>query len=209
LLRLGMLKAASIELPEVAAPQVPSPWRDINVMTVSFGHGIAVTPLQLAVGVSALVNGGVLRPATIVKRRPGEKPAGERVISTRTSDQMRGLMRLVVERGTAKFANVPGYFVGGKTGTAEKNVRGRYHRDMRISSFVGAFPINAPQFVVYLMLDEPKGTKSTYGFATGGWVAVPAAGRLINQIAALYGIPPVDPTRVEFRDPALINVAVR
>jgi len=80
---------------------------------------------------------------------------------------------------------------------------------MRVSSFVGAFPINAPQFVVYLMLDEPKGNKSTYGFATAGWVAVPAAGRLINQIAALYGIPPVDPASVEFRDPALINVAVR
>jgi cell division protein FtsI (penicillin-binding protein 3) len=178
-------------------------------MTVAFGHGIAVSPLQLTVGISALVNGGVLRPATIVKRAPGQVPAGERVISTRTSEQVRGLMRLVVEHGTAKFANVPGYFVGGKTGTAEKNVRGHYRRDMRVSSFVGAFPMNAPRFVVYLMLDEPKGNKSTYGFATAGWVAVPAAGRLINQIAALYGIPPVDPTRVEFRDPALINVAVR
>jgi cell division protein FtsI (penicillin-binding protein 3) len=207
--RLGMLQAANIELPEVAAPQVPNPWRDINAMTVAFGHGIAVTPLQLTVGISALVNGGVLRPATIVKRAPGQVSAGERVISTRTSEQVRGLMRLVVEQGTAKFANVPGYFVGGKTGTAEKNVRGRYRRDMRVSSFVGAFPINAPRFVVYLMLDEPKGNKSTYGFATAGWVAVPVAGRLINQIAALYGIPPVDPARVEFRDPALINVAVR
>jgi cell division protein FtsI (penicillin-binding protein 3) len=209
LARAGMLKPASIELPEVASPQVPSPWRDINVMTVAFGHGIAVTPLQLVVGVSALVNGGVLRPATILKRAPGTLPAGERIISTKTSEQVRGLMRLVVERGTAKLANVPGYFVGGKTGTSEKNVKGRYRRDMRISSFVGAFPINAPKFVVYLMLDEPKGNKSTYGFATAGWVAVPAAGRLITDIAALYGIPPVDPTSVEFRDPALINVAVR
>lgn len=207
--RLGMLKAASIELPEVAAPQTPNPWHDINVMTVAFGHGIAVSPLQLAVGVSALVNGGVLRPATILKRSTAALPTGERVISTKTSEQVRGLMRLVVEHGTAKLANVPGYFVGGKTGTAEKNVRGRYHRDMRVSSFIGAFPMNAPRFVIYVMLDEPKGNKSTYGFATAGWVAVPAAGRLISQIAALYGIPPVDPTSVEFRDPALINVAVR
>ncbi len=207
--RLGMLKPATIELPELAAPQVPNPWRDINVMTVAFGHGIAVTPLQLVVGVSALVNGGMLRPATILKRAPDDVPAGERVISAKTSEQVRGLMRLVVEGGTAKLANVPGYFVGGKTGTADKNVHGRYRKDMRVSSFVGAFPINAPKFVVYVMLDEPHGNKSTYGFATAGWVAVPAAGRLITDIAALYGIPPVDPARVEFRDPALINVAVR
>lgn len=207
--RLGLLKPATIELPEIAAPQVPNPWRDINVMTVSFGHGIAVTPLQLVVGVTALVNGGLLRPATILKRAPGDVPQGQRVISAQTSEQMRGLMRLVVEGGTARFANVPGYFVGGKTGTAEKNINGHYLHHANIQAFVGAFPINAPKFVVYVMLDEAHGNKLTHGFATAGWTAVPAAGRLVTDIAALYGIPPVDPARVEFRDPALINVAVR
>ena len=207
--RLGLLKPASIELPEVAGPQVPNPWRDINVMTIAFGHGIAVTPLQLVVGVTALVNGGLLRPATILKRAPGDIPPAQRVISAQTSDQLRGLMRLVVEGGTARFANVPGYFVGGKTGTAEKNVNGHYLRHANIQAFVGAFPINAPKFVLYVMLDEAHGNKLTHGFATAGWTAVPAAGRLVNQIAALYGIPPVDPASVEFRDPALINVAVR
>lgn len=207
--RFGMLKPASIELPEIAAPQVPNPWRDINVMTIAFGHGIAVTPLQLAVGVSALVNGGLLRPATILKRAPGDVPDGQRVISARTSEEVRELMRLVVTNGTAKLANVPGYLVGGKTGTAEKNINGRYEHHKQVSSFVGAFPINAPKFIVYVMLDEPHGTKSTYGFSTAGWVAVPAAGHLVNEIAALYGIPQIDPNSVEFRDANLINVAVR
>jgi cell division protein FtsI (penicillin-binding protein 3) len=209
LARFGMLKPATIELPEVAAPQIPNPWHDINVMTVAFGHGIAVTPLQLVVGVSALVNGGLLRPATILKRAPGDVPEGQRVISARTSEEVRELMRLVVTSGTAKLANVPGYLVGGKTGTAEKNINGRYEHHKQVSSFVGAFPINAPKFIVYVMLDEPHGNKSTYGFSTAGWVAVPAAGQLVNEIATLYGIPPVDPTSVEFRDANLINVAVR
>jgi cell division protein FtsI (penicillin-binding protein 3) len=207
--RLGMLKQATFDLPEVAAPQIPNPWRDINVMTVAFGHGISVTPLNLAVGVTAVVNGGILRPATLVRRPDGTLPAGERVMTQRTSEQMRALMRLVVERGSGKSANVPGYAVGGKTGTAEKIVKGRYHRDMRISSFAGAFPMNAPRFVIYAMLDEPKGNKSTHGYATAGWVVAPLVGRLVNQIAAIYGVPPVDESAPEFRDQTLINVAVR
>ena len=206
--RLGLLKAAPFDLPEVATPQIPNPWRDINVMTVAFGHGISVTPLNLVGGVTAVVNGGILRPVTLVKR-PGEMPQGERVLTQRTSEQMRALMRLVVERGSGKAANVPGYAVGGKTGTAEKIVKGRYHRDMRISSFVGAFPMNAPRFVVYAMLDEPKGNKATLGYATAGWVVAPLVGKLVNQIAAIYGIPPVDENAPEFRDRMLINVAVR
>ncbi len=207
--RLGMLKPATFELPEVAAPLAPNPWRDINVMTIAFGHGISVTPLQVAVGVSAVVNGGILRPATLMRRPEGQVPPGERVMTTRTSEQVRALMRLVVERGTAKSANVPGYVVGGKTGTAEKIVKGRYHRDMRISSFAGAFPMQAPRFVIYAMLDEPKGNKATHGYATAGWVVAPLVGRLVSQIAALYGLPPVDESGPELRDQLLINVAVR
>jgi cell division protein FtsI (penicillin-binding protein 3) len=212
LARAGMLKAATLELPEMAAPQIPSPWRDINVMTVAFGHGIAVTPLQVAVGVAAISNGGIMRPATLLKRTPADMPAGERIISQRTSEQVRGLMRLVVHKGTAKSADAAGYFVGGKTGTTEKNIKGRYYPDKRISSFVGAFPINAPRFVVYFMLDEPKGTKATHNYATAGWVAAPSAGRLVNQIAALYGLPQMDPLQLQqlvFRDMAPLDVAVR
>jgi cell division protein FtsI (penicillin-binding protein 3) len=207
--RFGFLKAPTIELPEVGSPLVPSPWRDINLMTIAFGHGISVTPLQLVSGTAAVVNGGILRPVTLVKREDDTMPKGVRVISARTSDQMRRLMRLVVEKGTAKSSNVPGYLVGGKTGTAEKIVNGRYKRDARISAFVGAFPMNAPRFVIYAMLDEPKGNKSTFGYATAGWVVAPAVGRMITKIAALYGIAPVDDSAPALQQQLFINAAVQ
>jgi cell division protein FtsI (penicillin-binding protein 3) len=207
--RFGFLKAPTIELPEIGGPLVPSPWRDINMMTIAFGHGISVTPLQLVSGTAAVVNGGVLRPVTLLRRDDASTPNGVRVISARTSDQMRRLMRLVVEKGTAKSSNVPGYLVGGKTGTAEKIVNGRYKRDARISAFVGAFPMNQPRFVLYAMLDEPKGNKSTYGYATAGWVVAPAVGRMITKIASLYGIAPVDDNAPALQEQLFINVAVR
>jgi cell division protein FtsI (penicillin-binding protein 3) len=122
---------------------------------------------------------------------------------------MRRLMRLVVEKGTAKSSNVPGYVVGGKTGTAEKIVSGRYKRDARISSFVGAFPMNAPRFVVYAMLDEPKGNKATHGYATAGWVVAPAVGRIVTRLASLYGISPIDDAAPALQEQMFINVAVR
>lgn len=207
--RLGFLKAPTIELPEVGAPLLPAPWREINTMTAAFGHGISVTPLQLVAGTAAVVNGGIMRPVTLLKLPEGERVHGERVISARTSEQMRRLMRLVVEKGTGKSSNVPGYLVGGKTGTAEKIVNGRYRRDARISSFVGAFPMNAPRFVVYAMLDEPKGNKSTYGYATAGWVVAPAVGRIVSRVAALYGIAPIDEAAPELKDQLFVNVAAQ
>jgi cell division protein FtsI (penicillin-binding protein 3) len=173
-------------------------------MTVGFGHGIAVSPLQLTSAVAAVVNGGLWRPPTVLLRGGESLPAGERVFSARTSAQLRGLMRLVVRYGTGRKADVPGYQVGGKTGTAEKLIAGRYRRDARISSFVGAFPIDAPRYVVLAMIDEPKGNKSTLNYATGGWVAAPVVGRLITRLASLYGIAPrVDEElEVKWRPPA-------
>jgi cell division protein FtsI (penicillin-binding protein 3) len=208
--RFGFLKSPTIELPEIGGPLVPSPWRDINLMTIAFGHGISVTPLQLVSGTAAVVNGGVMRPVTLVRRDEDDAPVkGVRVISARTSDQMRRLMRLVVEKGTAKSSNVPGYLVGGKTGTAEKIVNGRYKRDARISAFLGAFPMNEPRFVIYAMLDEPKGNKSTFGYATAGWVVAPAVGRMITKLAALHGIAPVDDSAPALQQQLFLNVAVR
>jgi len=189
--RLGLLSRASIELPEVGAPLKPSPWRDVNTMTVSFGHGIAVSPLQLTQAVAAVVNGGILRPTTIVSLDGSAPPAGERVFSAATSRQMRALMRLVVRYGTGRSAEVAGYNVGGKTGTAEKLVSGRYRRDKRISSFVGAFPMDAPRYVVLAVIDEPKGNKRTYNYATGGWVAAPVVGAVVRRMAPMLGIAPV------------------
>ncbi|MCK6454336.1 MAG: penicillin-binding protein 2 [Alphaproteobacteria bacterium] len=191
--RMGMLDTPRIELPETGQPMFPTNWREINTMTISFGHGLAVSPLQLANGVAALVNGGVLRPATLLKRDPSDIPPGTQVIKPETSKVMRGLMRMVVEKGTGKKANIPGYRVGGKTGTAEKvSAHGGYARKALLSSFVGAFPIDDPRYVVLAMLDEPHGTRQTGGFATGGAVAAPTIGKIVARIGPLLAVDPVD-----------------
>jgi cell division protein FtsI (penicillin-binding protein 3) len=209
LARAGLLRTPRFELLEQGGPIVPNPWREVNMMTISYGHGISVTPLALSASTAAMINGGIYRAPTILLREPDARITGDRVIAPRTSEQMRRLMRLVVEKGTAKSANVPGYLVGGKTGTAEKNVGGQYKKDARISSFVGAFPMNAPKFLIYMMLDEPKGNRSTFGYATAGWVVAPSIQRIVTRIAALYGLPPVDEAHPGVRDKLFINVAVR
>jgi cell division protein FtsI (penicillin-binding protein 3) len=196
---LGLLRRADIELPEVGLPLYPARWRDINTMTIGFGHGIAVSPLQLASGVAAVVNGGLLMPATLLKRQKGEAVTARRVMSPRTSATMRQLLRLVVERGTGKRASAPGYLVGGKTGTAEKAAAGGYRQEELISSFVGAFPMTAPRYVVFAMLDEPKGTKATHGFAGGGWTAAPVVSRVVSRVAPILGLEPVDEAAPEVR----------
>jgi cell division protein FtsI (penicillin-binding protein 3) len=190
--RLGLTQPASVELPEVGRPMVPSPWREINTMTIAYGHGLAVTPIQLAGAVAAIVNGGEVVPATLLKRTPGRRAEGRRIVGAKTSAQMRQLMRLVVRHGTGRKAAAPGYIVGGKTGTADKLVDGRYVRDARIASFVGVFPMTAPRYVVFVMVDEPKGIERTHGYATGGWVAAPVVGRVIERIGPLLGVEPVN-----------------
>lgn len=188
--KLGMLTAPTFELPEVGSPLVPSPWREINTMTISFGHGLSVSPLQMVTGISALVNGGMLYSPTLLRRPNDAPPEGQRVISQRISDQIRWLMRQVVAEGTGRNADTVAYPVGGKTGTAEK-VGGRgYKQKALVSSFIGAFPIDDPKFVILAMLDEPQGTKETYGYATGGWVAAPVVKAVVSQAGALLGLPP-------------------
>jgi cell division protein FtsI (penicillin-binding protein 3) len=184
--RLGMLRAATIELPEVGAPLVPSPWRPVNTMTIGYGHGMAVSPLQLVAGVAAMVNGGLVYRTTLI--RSDTKPApGKRIISKRTSNEMRRLMRLVVAKGTGGNAAALGYVVGGKTGTADKPGRGGYRGGGLIASFVAAFPMQAPRYVVLVVVDEPRGNKTT-----GGWVAAPVVRRVIERAAPLLGVLPVD-----------------
>ncbi len=191
--RLGMLRRTSVELPERGMPLVPKPWLEINTMTISFGNGIAVTPLHLATGVSAMVNGGVLLPATLLKSDHAKAPSGMRVVSEKTSESIRRLMRLVVMRGTGKKAEADGYLVGGKTGTAEKTgANGGYAHKSLLSSFVAAFPMTSPRYVVLAMVDEPRPNKDSAGMATGGWVAAPAVGNIIMRIAPMLGVEPVD-----------------
>jgi cell division protein FtsI (penicillin-binding protein 3) len=194
LARLGLLKPPKIEISEVARPHFPAKWREVNVMTIAFGHGISVTPIGFASAAAALVNGGVLRPATLVKPALGEVPDGKQVISPKTSEQMRKLMRLVVEHGTGTMAAAPGYVVGGKTGTADK-VSGRHYVERKLlSSFVSAFPINDPKYLTLIMVDEPHPNKQSHGYATGGWTAAPATSRVIQRVAPLLGVEPVDET---------------
>ncbi|WP_431283935.1 peptidoglycan D,D-transpeptidase FtsI family protein [Humitalea sp. 24SJ18S-53] len=196
----GMLARQHIELPEVATPLAPtaSGWRDINTLTVGFGHGISVTPLHVVNGAAALVNGGILRQPTILAVPPGEEREGVRLVSERTSDTLRRLMRLVVTEGSGRSADVPGYFVGGKTGTAQKTgPRGGYLANKRIAAFVGAFPMYAPRYAVYVMVDEPSANARSHGFATAGWVAAPAANMVISRIAPILGLVPEDPRNPE------------
>lgn len=187
---LGLLKPAAVEVSEVGQPMVPSPWREINTMTISYGHGLAVSPLQLAAAVGTIVNGGTEVRPTLLRQDPESLPRGAPVLSPETSAQMRKLMRLVVVKGTGGKADAEGYLVGGKTGTADKVAGRGYARNARIASFVGAFPMDEPRYVVFAMLDEPKPTKETFGYATGGWVAAPLVGRLVERIAPLLGIAP-------------------
>ena len=184
--RLGLLRPAAIEIPEVARPLLPQPWSEIATMTVGFGHGLAVSPLQLTAAVAAVVNGGVFHRPTLIA---GTRSPGTRVILARTSAELRGLMRRVVEETTGRKAAVPGYAIGGKTGTAEKPGPNGYRRDALLSSFVAAFPIDRPRFVVFAMLDEPHGRPETLGYATAGWTAAPLVGRIIARLGPLAGFP--------------------
>lgn len=191
--RMGMTSRLRIEIPETALPLVPSQrsWRELNTMTIGFGHGISVTPLHVATAGATIVNGGILRQPTILAQEPGVPREGVRVISERTSEIMRRLMRLVVTDGSGRSAEVPGYFVGGKTGTAQKTgPRGGYLENKRIAAFVGAFPMHAPRYAIYVMVDEPKPNARSHGFATAGWVAAPAAGMVISRIAPILGMLP-------------------
>ncbi len=196
--KLGLLEKPKIGLPEMGAPIVPSStaWGQSTTMTVAFGHGIAVNSVQLAAAVSTVINGGKRVFPTVVfpEDSDGEDEAKveeKRVVSQRTSDRIRAMMRLVITRGTAKAAEVPGYLMGGKTGTADKASARGYNDKARLSSFIGAFPMNSPRYLVFVMLDDPKANESTHGFATGGWTAAPTVARIVEKMAPMLGIAPM------------------
>jgi cell division protein FtsI (penicillin-binding protein 3) len=205
---LGLTRPVNLEVPEVGTPMIPNPWREISTVTVSYGHGIAVNAVQLASAVGATVNHGLRHSPTLLKRDPGDVGPGARVFSAKTSEQMRGLMRLVVEYGTGKNADAHGYRVGGKTGTADKQEQGRYG-DARISSFVGAFPMDDPRYVVFAMVDEPKGQEHTFGYATGGWVAAPVVKNVIERMGPMLGIEPRPTKAPEKENHPLLHNAER
>lgn len=189
---LGLLSPMwDVGIDEVGRPMAPQRWGEIETVTTSYGHGIATTPLQLAAAVGTIVNGGkVIEPTLVTKTTSNNHDVA--VISPETSMMMRQLMRLTVAEGTGGNADVPGYLVGGKTGTAEKPGRGGYDEDRLVSSFVGAFPITDPRYVVLVSVDEPKGNEESFGYATAGWVAAPAVARVIAGMVNIMGITPFE-----------------
>jgi cell division protein FtsI (penicillin-binding protein 3) len=187
LARLGLLSKLRTEIPETAAPLVPHNWGQVETATIGFGHGISVAPLSFVTAAATIVNGGRRVVPTFVKQEQDAR--GEQLIKPETSATMRELLRYVVTNGTGKKADVPGYDVGGKTGSAEK-ISGRgYVAHRLLTSFCGVFPIDNPKYLVFVMLDEPHGTKDTAGLALAGWTAAPLAGRVIARIAPMLGMP--------------------
>lgn len=189
--QLGLLDAASLEVPETGKPITPKNWGELERATISYGYGVSVSTLQLASATATLVNGG-MRVAPTILHQPHARAERERVLSEETSDVMRALLRQVVLSGTGKSAEVPAYPVLGKTGTAEKVTANGYDKNKRRTFFLSAFPARQPQYALIVMLDEPQATASTFGYATAGWTAAPLTGRIIKRVAPLLGLRPVE-----------------
>jgi cell division protein FtsI (penicillin-binding protein 3) len=206
LAKLGLMQPLVTEIREAGSPKVPRQWHDLETMTVGYGHGIAVTPMQMAMASAAVVNGGKLVRPTLLLRDQNDAIPFVRVISDETSRQMRDLLRLVVTGGTGAKADVPGYPVAGKTGTAEKASNGGYAHTKLLSSFMGVFPAQHPEYLVLIILDEPQGTKQTFGYATAGWTAAPTAGNVIRRIAPMLNVP-VTPIETGPRAPTTMAAA--
>lgn len=188
---LGLLERLRTELAESAAPLVPARWGEINTATISFGHGIAVQPLSASMATAALVNGGYVIPPTFLMRSEEDAQAvANQVVSRETSEALRYVMRLNAEQGSARSAAIAGFYVGGKTGTAEKVVDGRYARDKRLNTFFAVAPADDPRYLFLTILDEPKALPETHGFATSGWNAAPTTGEIIERVAPMLDIPP-------------------
>jgi cell division protein FtsI (penicillin-binding protein 3) len=188
---LGFFDPTTIEMVEAPTgkPLLPKKWAEISTLTISYGHGLSASPLHLAAGYAAIANGGTRVSPTLL-RGPDRLP-GERVISPQTSAMARMMLRKVVTDGTASFADVPGYDVGGKTGTADKpKPTGGYYDDKVITTFAAVFPADEPEYVLVVALDEPVETSGTEPRRTAGWTAVPVAAEIIRRTAPLLGLRP-------------------
>jgi cell division protein FtsI (penicillin-binding protein 3) len=187
---LGLLRPVATQLPETARPLYPRTWGTIETATVGFGQGISVSPLSFVASAASVVNGGRRIAPTFLKQALGTDNRGDQVIKPETSQQMRDLLRYVVTDGTGKKADVPGYDVGGKTGSAQvPGPNGRYIPHALRTSFCAVFPVSDPRYIVFVLLDQPHGTKETGGFALAGYTAAPLAGKVISRIAPLLGVP--------------------
>ena len=188
--KIGLLDRMKTELPEVARPTEPAEWKRIHQITIAFGHGVATTPLQTAMSAAAMLNGGkLINPSFLPRSESQAARTATQVIKPETSAMMRYLFRLNVEKGSGRRAEAPGFFVGGKTGTAEKVVNGRYSNNKRFNAFLAGFPVNDPDYIVLVILDEPKPEKPGMS-ATSGLNTAPVVGNIIRRTATLLGVKP-------------------
>ena len=195
--KLGFFESTPFEIVEAAQgkPLLPKQWTELSAVTISYGHGISTSPMQLAAAYSAIANGGYIVKPTILKQ-DGRTSQGERVMSAKAAEAARAMLRKVVTEGTASFGDVPGYAVGGKTGSADKpNPQGGYYKDRNISTFASMFPSNDPKYVLIVSLDEPVETSGDKPRRTAGWTTVPVAAEMVRRLAPLLGLrPTVEPT---------------
>ena len=206
---LGLLSILSLEIPELGKPQVLIDKKVLSTMTISYGHGISITPMHLASATATIVNSGAKVNPTLIKGKTAKK--NEVIISNKTSLKMKSIMRLVVSNkyGTAKKAEAPGYLIGGKTGTAEKiKPSGGYSKKENIVAFTGAFPMNDPEFIITIMIDNPKGQKFSFGHRTAGWVVAPIVKKLVTRVAPILGVNPQLESSSKFSN-NLLNYKIR
>ncbi len=189
---MGQLTRLRTELPESAEPLIPKHWGMLNTITIAFGQGINVAPLQSLMAVGALANGGLLVTPTFLKRsvEDAQKDA-PRVIRPEVSEAIRYVMRLNAEVGSARNANIPGYFIGGKTGTADKLVHGHYDHDKVFTTFMAVLPADKPKYLFLTLMDEPQAIPGTYGYHTAAWNSGDVTGKIIERVAPLLGLPPM------------------
>ena len=188
--KFGLLEKLSLEIPETGTPLIPNPWLPINTMTIGYGYGLSITPIQLCSVYASLVNNGQLIQPTFIKKEG--KILSSDVITEQTSNKLRDLLRAVVleTKWTGPRAKVAGYQVGGKTGTAELLEKKGYLKKANLSSFIGVFPMNEPKYVVLVMIKNPKGIEETYFNTTGAWVSAPVVSNIIKKMVNIIGLPP-------------------
>lgn len=188
--KFGVLSELRGTIPEKVKPIFPNEknWTDASMVTISYGHGVAMSGMHLIRAIASIVNGGLLYEPTLLKQDQPQNISYKRVLKEQTSHTMRKLLRLVAESGSARKANIDGLLVGGKTGTAEKNKNGHYAKNLNMAIFVGAFPINKPEYAILIMIDEAKPNAINHGYTTGGMIAAPVAGNVIKRMAQILGI---------------------
>ena len=190
--KIGQLTRLRTELPESAEPLVPKRWGELNTMTIAFGQGLNVAPLQALMAVGALVNGGLLVKPTFLKRSEAEAKAGApRVVRPEVSESLRYMMRLNAEVGSARNANIPGYFIGGKTGTADKLIHGHYSKGEKVfTTFMAILPADKPKYLFLTLMDEPQAVPGTFGYHTAAWNSGDVTGKIIERVTPMLNLAP-------------------